>query len=139
MRRLLMKASRRRTVKENFMNTKWLLLELLISGFFAIACLRARPEGIRDAATRPRDLLRLTGRLERLRRTRWQWSAMVLVIVCVRLQAGLPLIAELTAALQFVVFLALPVQERSPLAQKSRGLRGGTKRPFQRLGNARVN
>jgi hypothetical protein len=116
------------------MNTKWLLLELLISGFFAIACLRARPQGIRDAITRPRDLLRLTGRLERLRRTRWQWFAMVLVIVCIRLQTGLPLVAELTAALQFVVFLALPTQERSRLPKKS-----DSKRPFQRFGNARAN
>jgi hypothetical protein len=117
------------------MNTKWLFLELLISGFFAIACLRARPEGIRDAATRPRDLLRLTGRLERLRRTRWQWFAMVLVIVCVRLQTGLPLIAELTAALQFVVFLALPAYGPSRLAKKS----GHPKRPLRQLGNAGIN
>jgi hypothetical protein len=120
------------------MNTKGLLLELLISGFFAIACLRARAEDIRKAA-RPRDLLRLTGRLERLRRTRWQWFAMVLVIVCVRLQTGLPLIVELTAALQFGVFLALPVQKNSRLPKKSGRLKGSPKRPFQRLGNARLN
>jgi hypothetical protein len=121
------------------MNTKGLFLELLISGFFAIACLRALPEGIRDAATRPRELLRLTGRLERLRRTRWQWFAMVLVIVCVRLQTGLPLIAELTAALQFAVFLALPVQRPSRLPMKRDRLKGAPKRPLQRLGNARLN
>lgn len=121
------------------MNTKSLLLELLISGFFAIACLRARPEGSHDAITRPRDLLRLTGRLERLRRTRWQWFAMVLVLVCVRLQTGLPLIAELTAALQFVVFLALPVQEHSRLPKKSGNPKGVSKRQLQRFGNARTN
>jgi hypothetical protein len=117
------------------MNTKGLLLELLISGFFAIACLRARAEDIREA-TRPRDLLRLTGRLERLRRTRWQWFAMVLVIVCVRLQTGLPLIVELTAVLQFVVFLALPAQKDSRLPKKRALPKAESKRPLQRFGNA---
>jgi hypothetical protein len=93
------------------MNTRSLLLELLISGFFAIACFRARAEVASDIATRPRDLLRLTDRVERLRRTRWQWFAMVLVVIFVRLQTGLPLVVEMTAALQFVVFLALPTQK----------------------------
>jgi hypothetical protein len=94
------------------MNTRSLLVELLISGFFAIACFRARAEATSDMAMRPRDLLRLTDRLERLRRTRWQWFAMVLVIIFVRLQAGLPLVVEMTAALQFVIFLALPTQKK---------------------------
>jgi hypothetical protein len=93
------------------MNTNSLLLELLISGFFAIACFRARAGGQSGVAMRPRDLLRLTSRLERLRQTRWQWFAMVLVIVFVRLQSGVPLIVELSAGLQFAVFLALPVHE----------------------------
>jgi hypothetical protein len=93
------------------MNTRALLLELLISGFFAIACFRARADSETSVAMNPRDMLRLTDRLERLRRTRWQWFAMVLVIVFVRLQSGLPLVVEMTAALQFVVFLALPTKK----------------------------
>jgi hypothetical protein len=121
------------------MNTKWLFLELLISGFFAIACLRALPDGIRNAATAPRDLLRLTARLERLRRTRWQWFAMVLVLVCVRLQTGLPLIAELTAALQFVVFLALPAQRHSPLPKKGGHPKSESKRSPQQFRKAGIS
>jgi hypothetical protein len=94
------------------MNNKALLLELLISGFFAIACLRARGGDFSNADMKPRDFLRLTNRLDRLSRTRWQWFAMVLVLVFVRMQSGVPLVVELTAALQFVIFLALPVQKQ---------------------------
>jgi hypothetical protein len=95
------------------MNTHPLLLELLISGFFAVACFKARAGDTSSVAMRPRDLLQLTDRLDRLKRTRWQWCAMVLVIVAVRLQSGSPVVAEFTAALQFVVFLALPVKKES--------------------------
>lgn len=119
------------------MNSDSVLLELLVSGFFAIACLRARATDPTGVAIRPRDLLRLSGRLERLRRTRWQWFAMVLVIVCVRLQRGVPLTVELTAALQFVVFLALPGHSSSGRTQKVTG-RSTRKLPPSRLGKARA-
>jgi len=94
------------------MNHNALLLELLISGFFAIACFRARGGDFTKVARSPRDLLRLTNRLDRLSRTRWQWFSMVLILVFVRLESGVPLVVELTAALQFVIFLALPVQKQ---------------------------
>lgn len=94
------------------MNHKALLLELLISGFFAIACFRARGGDVNKVAVNPRELLRLTDRLDRLSRTRWQWFSMVLILVFVRLESGVPLVVELTAALQFVIFLALPVQKQ---------------------------
>ena len=100
------------------MESNSLLLELLISGFFAIACFRTRAVSAGNNAISPRNLLRLTSRLERLRKTRWQWFAMVLVLVLVRLQSGLPLVVELTAALQFVIFLALPAQKQSRSAMK---------------------
>ncbi|MGC1361802.1 MAG: hypothetical protein WA400_05065 [Silvibacterium sp.] len=101
------------------MNTKALLLELLLSGFFAIACFRARGGDLGTVAVKPRDFLRLTDRLERLSLTRWQWFSMVLVVVFVRLQSGVPLVVELTAALQFVIFLSLPVQkQQKALAEK---------------------
>ena len=98
------------------MESNSLLLELLISGFFAIACFRTRGVSVGGKAMNPRDMLRLTSRLERLRKTRWQWFAMVLVLVLVRMQSGLPLVVELTAALQFVMFLALP-EKRQPQAK----------------------
>jgi hypothetical protein len=105
------------------MNRNALLLELLVSGFFAIACLRARVAGSSDVAMKPRDLLRLTDRLERLRRTRWQWCSMVLLIVAIRMQTGIPVIVEFTAAFQFIVFLALPVAK----AASPRPLQGSRK------------
>lgn len=95
------------------MNTQAPLLELLVSGFFAIACFKARAAEPGQIALRPRDLLRLTDRVERLSRTRYQWFAMVGILILVRLQAGVPLAVEITAAVQFVVFLALPVARKS--------------------------
>lgn len=94
------------------MNTKALLLELLLSGFFAIACFKARADDIGKVAITPRNFLRLKDRLERLSVTRWQWFSMVLVVILVRLQHGVPLLVELTVAAQLVIFLALPVQQQ---------------------------
>lgn len=90
------------------MNTQALLAELLLSGFFAVACLRARAESPSLQGLAPGRLLALTGRLERLRRSRWQWFCMVLLLGLMRMQMGAPLVAEITAAIQFLVFLALP-------------------------------
>ncbi|HEY2468380.1 MAG TPA: hypothetical protein VGI45_11165 [Terracidiphilus sp.] len=96
------------------MSTKALLLELLVSGFFAIACFKARAAvGPGQIALRPRDFLRMTDRVQRLSRSRWQWFSMVAIIILVRLQVGVPLVVELTAALQFVIFLALPVAHQA--------------------------
>jgi len=89
--------------------TQALLVELLIAGFFAVACFRARAAVTQDfSGITPRALFGLTGRLERLRRSRWQWFCMVLILALVRLQLGTPLVAELTAAVEFILFLALP-------------------------------
>jgi len=90
------------------LSTQALLIELLISGFFAVACFRARAESPTMHGLAPQHLFALANRLERLRRSRWQWCSMVLLIIFVRMQAGVPLVAELTAALLFLVFLALP-------------------------------
>ena len=91
------------------MNTKALLLELLVSGFFAVACLKARDGDFSKAALSPREFLQLTDRLDRLSRTRWQWASMVLLLLVVRMQSGVPVAVELTAFVQFVIFLSLPV------------------------------
>lgn len=88
------------------MNKEALLVELLLSGFFAIACFKARCSNGRELKLL--DLLFLTDRIERLRRTRWQWCSMVLLLVFVRLQMQTPIVAELTALAQFVLFLLLP-------------------------------
>lgn len=112
------------------MNEKALLLELLISGFFAVACFKARAAGPGEIALRPRDLLRLTDRVERMSRSRWQWFAMAGILVLVRLQTGVPMVVELTALMQLIVFLALPVAKQHQVvtdavpARKSHGGRG---------------
>ena len=90
------------------MSTQALLAEILLSGFFAVACLRARAESPSIQGLVPARLFALTGRFERLRRSRWQWVCMVLLLILMRMQMGAPLVAELTVAAQFIVFLALP-------------------------------
>lgn len=94
---------------------KVLLLQILIASFFAIGILRAHGPLKFSKRARFCDFFRLPNRLERLRRSRWQWFSMVLLMLVIRVQYGLPLTVELTAFVQFVVFLALParVEERS--------------------------
>ena len=96
------------------MSTQALLIELLLSGFFAIACFRARAESPMKRGFVPAKLLVLTDRLERLRVSRWQWCSMVMLLMLVRLQRGAPMVAELTVLAQFIVFLALPTQKALP-------------------------
>jgi hypothetical protein len=93
------------------MNLEALLVELLLSGFFAVACFRAKADSIGMVGVAPARLFVLVDRLERLRRTRWQWFSMVLVLVLVRLQMQTPMMIELTGLAQFVVFLALPASK----------------------------
>jgi hypothetical protein len=95
-------------------STQALLAEILLSGFFAVACLRARAEAPSLQGFAPARLFALTGRFERLRRSRWQWVCMILVLIFMRLQMGAPLVAELTVAAQFIVFVALPSARQSP-------------------------
>jgi len=92
------------------MNGKTILIELLLAGFFAVACLRAREPAARGLPVTFGDLFRMPSRLERLRRSRWQWFAMVGFMLVLRLQEQLPLTIEAMVALQLVVFLALPVR-----------------------------
>ena len=92
------------------MNGKTILIELLLAGFFAVACLKAREPAARGLRVTLGDLFRMPSRLERLRRSRWQWFAMVGFMLVLRLQEQLPLTIEAMVALQLVVFLALPVR-----------------------------
>jgi hypothetical protein len=91
------------------MTREAMLLELLLSGFFAVACFKARPAAAQEVKLM--DLFYLSDRLQRLRRTRWQWCAMVLVLVFSRMQMQTPIVAELTGLAQFLLFLALPTQK----------------------------
>lgn len=98
------------------MSTQALLVEVLLSAFFAIACFRARSGSSDVVGLAPKRLFVLTDRIERLRISRWQWCSMVMLLLLVRVQHGAPTVAELTVLTQFIVFLALP-SEKQP-AQK---------------------
>ena len=111
------------------MSNQALLTELLLSGFFAIACFRARAGSTQMRDFAPRRLFVLTSRLERLRKSRWQWCSMVMLLILLRMQNGSPLVVELTAITQFIVFLALPSQKEPPQeALKRKPLREALRR-----------
>jgi hypothetical protein len=93
------------------MNVQSLLVEVLLSAFFALACFRARGQEMNMQGLAPRKLFVLKNRLDRLRYSRWQWFFMVLIVVLVRMQMGTPLVAEMTALAQFVLFMALPTNK----------------------------
>ena len=95
------------------MNGATLLVELLLVGFFAVACLRARVPAMHDAPPTFGDFFRMPPRLERLRRSRWQWFAMVGFMLVLRLQEQLPLSVELMVVFEFTLFLALPIRANS--------------------------
>ncbi len=101
------------------MGAQALLVELLISGFFAVACMRARDKSSFSSAITPRTLFSLTSRLERLKRSRWQWFSMVLLLVFVRMQVGKPIMAEVTALALFILFIVLPVAKAPSRAGSS--------------------
>ena len=98
------------------MGLQAILVELLLSGFFAVACFKARAESPDLAGLAPQKLFMLTDRLDRLRKSRWQWCAMVMLLIVVRMQQGTPLVAELTVAIQFLLFLALPAKKTPKFA-----------------------
>jgi hypothetical protein len=93
--------------------TQALLIELLLAGFFAVACFRARANSSDMLGVTPRTLFFLTDRLDRLHKTRWQWCSVVMLLVILRFQQGAPIVAEATALIQFIIFLALPTQKCS--------------------------
>jgi hypothetical protein len=97
------------------MRLQALLAECLLSAFFAIACLRARTGPTDMHSLTLKGMFALSNRIERLRRSRWQWFCMVLLLILMRMQAGVPLIAELTVAIQFIIFLALPAAKELPV------------------------
>jgi len=95
------------------MDAKTAVLGLLLSGFFAIACVRAGgPLKEGHARASFERLFRFPGRVERFRRSRWQWFAMVALMLVLRLQGQLPPVLEVMAVVQLVLFLLLPAAER---------------------------
>jgi hypothetical protein len=102
------------------MGTQTLLVELILGGFFAVACMRTSMPAVADGKAHFGDAFRFPGRLERLRRTRWQWFSMVGLLLVIRLQKGMPLILEMTVVLMFLTFLALPNRSVTTVAEHTR-------------------
>lgn len=90
------------------MDGKAILIETLLAGFFAVACLRAHPPFPEAAHLRLTDFFQLSGRIDRLRKSRWAWFSLVAFMLVLRLQQQLPLITELIALCEFSLFMALP-------------------------------
>jgi hypothetical protein len=86
-----------------------LLVEVLLASFFMIACVKAHGPFSREKPSL-RDFFHLSGRLERLRRSRWQWFSMIFLVLALRLLRGQPLVFEIILIVQFLIFLALPTQ-----------------------------
>jgi len=95
-----------------------MLVELILAGFFAVACIRSWLPAAPAQKVRFGSLLRFPGRLERLRRSRWQWFSMVALLLVIRLQRGAPMVLELMVALQFLVFLALPTRAEAKAGER---------------------
>jgi hypothetical protein len=104
------------------MNVPMMLVEIILAGFFAVACIRACVPATPNGKLNFTDLLRFPGRIERLRRSRWQWFSTVALLLVIRLQAGLPLVLEAIVALEFIVFLALPTRTELAGGKKSRSV-----------------
>ncbi len=102
------------------MDGRTVLFELLMGGFFAVACLRAHGPIATDSRLTIGECLRMPDRLERLRRTRWQWASMVAILLVVRLQQPIPLVLEIMIAAQFLLFMALPVRAATKNGAKRR-------------------
>jgi hypothetical protein len=100
------------------MNLSLVLVETILAGFFAVACLRACVPANPSGKLALSDLFRFPGRLQRLQRTRWQWFSMVALLLVLRLQGALPLVLEFIVAVEFAVFMALPVRAKATDPQR---------------------
>jgi hypothetical protein len=103
------------------MNLPMMAVEMILAGFFAVACIRACVPTAPGGKLRWSDFLRFPGRIERLRRSRWQWFSMVALLLVVRLQMGTPLILEAIVLVEFVIFLAVPTSAETPRGKQGNG------------------
>lgn len=86
-------------------------LEVLIAGFFGIACFWA-PTVNSDASNRLFAwVAHISLRLDSLRRERWQWLTVIATMLGLRIQHQLPPIIELMVGLTFLILLAFPLRQ----------------------------
>jgi hypothetical protein len=103
------------------MNVQTVFLELLLAGFFAVACIKSWDSSVPEGKIGFGDLMRFPARIERLRRSRWQWFSMVLLLLVLRLEHQLPLVLEVTVVLQFIMFTVLPSSRAMSGAGRMKG------------------
>lgn len=89
-----------------------LLLEMLLTGFFAVACMRARVKPNPGESMRFADIFCFTGRIERMRQSRWQWCSILVLLILARVQWSIPMFVEITFVLLLVLFLVVPEASR---------------------------
>ena len=86
------------------------LFALLGAGCLAIGCLWApapRPESLKLFPV----LARVSWRLDRLRRSRWQWLTMLGTMLALDMQPQLPALVKVSVGVMFAVLLAVPVYQ----------------------------
>jgi len=83
---------------------KLTFVEALVTALLGITCLLARSP-MHASKTNGNSI-----RIERLRRSRWQWFSMVVLLFLLRIQNVLPAKVELVVGLQFLIFLVLPIR-----------------------------
>lgn len=90
---------------------KWTVLEVLIAGFFGVACFWAPT--VHSAASNKLFawVAQLSLRLNSLRRERWQWLTVIGTMLGLRIQHQLPSIIELMVGLTFLILLAFPLRQ----------------------------
>src|SRR5260370_34236697 len=89
------------------MSGKLMLAELLLAGFFAIACIRAHGPVATGERITFGELFRFPDRLDRLRRSRLQGVSVVALMLVLRLQEVFPLCLEVMVDLEVAVVLTL--------------------------------
>ena len=104
------------------MNVPMMLVEVILAGFFAVACIRTCIPASPNGKVNFSNLFRFPGRIERLRRSRWQWFSMVALLLVIRLQMGLPLVLEVIVAVEFLIFMAIPTRSETPGEKKRRSV-----------------
>lgn len=90
---------------------KLTVLEVLIAGFFGVACFWSPT--VNSAARNKLFawIAQLSLRLDLLRRERWQWLTVIGTMLGLRLQHQLPPVIEVMVGLTFLILLAFPLRQ----------------------------
>lgn len=82
----------------------------LPASLFAPGYIRAHAGSDPRPKTLRLDFFSKSGRLKRLRRSRWQWLTIVAIILVLRVQHQLPPAVEIMVGMMFLIFLVAPVK-----------------------------